>query len=167
MPHCLFLGITESGKTTLAKQLVVASKKNTGSCSIVLDPMSDPGWQADFKTKDADEFLAMVWDSQRCDVIVDEAGDAIGRYDTVMEKVATQGRHWGHNAYFLCQRGAQLSATVRAQCRHLFLFTSAKDDCKILANEFNQPVLLEANTLPQGHFIHVTRFGHAMRGKLW
>lgn len=163
MPHCLFLGMTESGKTTLAKQLVIASQAK----SIVLDPMNDPGWQADFKTANSAEFLDMVWASEKCDVVVDEAGEAIGRYDVIMEKIATQSRHWGHNAYFLTQRGAQISATVRAQCRHLFLFTSAKDDCKILANEYNRPELLEANTLPQGHFIHVTRFGHCSRGKLW
>lgn len=159
--------MTESGKTTLAKRLIAEDKTTRGVASIVLDPMNDPGWTADFKTTNDADFLKMVWSSQSCNIVVDEAGDAIGRYDRIMEQLATKSRHWGHNAYFLCQRGAQLSATIRAQCRHLFLFTSSKDDCKVLANEFNKPELLQANTLPQGHFYHATRFGGCELKKLW
>ncbi len=166
MPHSLIVGMTESGKSTLAKQIMRANRDAQRSQSILLDPMSDPEYCADFRTTDADAFLDMVWDSQSCDVYIDEAGDMVGRYDTTMQQIATKGRHWGHNAFFVTQRGAQLSTTVRAQCRHLFLFTSAKDDCKVLANEFNQPELLNANSLPQFHFYHATRFGVLQRGQL-
>ena len=167
MPHSLIVGMTESGKTTLAKRLLSISRQAHGSKVILLDPMNDPEYEADFRTTNPEEFLNMVWASESCDVVIDEAGDMVGRYDTTMQQVATKSRHFGHNAFFICQRGAQISNTVRAQCRHLFLFCSAKDDCKVLANEFNQPELLNANSLPQGHYYHASRFGQLKRGQLW
>lgn len=158
--------MTESGKTTLAKQ-IANSHKTSGVGVIVLDPMSDPEWVADFKTADPDEFLRVVWDSERCHIYVDEAGDAIGRYNDTMQQLATKGRHWGHSCYFITQRASQLAFTIRAQCRHAFVFTSAKEDCKTLAAEFNKPELLTANELPQGHFFHAQRYGPVEKGKLW
>lgn len=166
MAHSLIVGMTESGKSTLGKKLSQLQRA-AGFGIIVLDPMNDPGWDADYRSGDPGEFLARVWDSERCHVFVDEAGDAIGRYDATMQQLATKGRHWGHSCYFLTQRAAQLAFTVRAQCRHVFVFTSAKEDCKILAAEFNKPELLEANSLAQGEFIHAQRYGNIERGKLW
>lgn len=158
--------MTESGKTTLIKRMCPTWRANKEGV-IVLDPMQDPGWDADFRTADNDEFLAVVWNSEKCHVIVDEAGDAIGRYDTTMQQLATKGRHYGHNCYFLTQRAAQVAFTIRAQCRHVFLFTSHIDDCKAVAKDFNADILLEGNSLPQGHFIHVSRYGEPQRGQLW
>lgn len=158
--------MTESGKTTLAKQLAQSHHSNKIGV-VVLDPMSDPEWQADYKSADPDEFLRVVWDSERCHIFVDEAGDAIGRYDATMQQLATKGRHWGHSCYFITQRASQIAFTIRAQCRHAFVFTSAKEDCKTLAAEFNKPELLTANELPQGHFLHAQRYGPVQRGQLW
>jgi energy-coupling factor transporter ATP-binding protein EcfA2 len=158
MAHGLILGMSESGKTTLAKHLshaLSASGKNV----IVLDPMNDPGWSADYKTNNPEEFLEVFWSNQSCYCFIDESAQMVGRYDVLMQETATRGRHHGHSVFFVSQRGAQISATVRAQCRHLYLFCSAKDDCKILANEFNQQTLLNANSLKQFHFYHASRFG--------
>lgn len=166
MAHSLILGQTESGKTTLAKRL---SKQFTaaGKNVLVLDPMNDPEWTAAFRTSDNAKFLEVFWANRSCYVFIDESGDAVGRYDELMQQTATKGRHWGHSCFYLSQRGAQLNATVRAQCRHLFLFTSSVADCKILANEYNSPDLLTATALPQGHYMHKARFGPVERGKLW
>lgn len=166
MAHSLILGMTESGKTTLAKNLA-KHYKNRGFGVIVLDPMSDPEWNADFQTTDVDEFLKTFWNSRKCAVFIDEAGEAVGQYDTVMQRTATKGRHWGHACHYLSQRGAQIARTVRDQCSHLFLFTTALDDSKIHANEWNKNELRGANTLPQGHYFHATRFGALEKSQLW
>lgn len=166
MPHSLILGMTESGKTTCAKQLAGAYRAQKIPV-IVLDPMNDPEWQADFQTTRPDEFLEVFWKSKKCAVFIDEAGQAVGRYDTVMQQTATKGRHWGHNVHFLSQRGAQIAVTVRDQCSHLFLFTSSKKDSVIHANEWNKDQLMEASQLPKGAYFHVTRFGTCERGHLW
>ena len=166
MPHSLILGMTESGKTTLAKSLAKHYKAN-GVGVLVLDPMADPDWECDFKTADADEFLDTFWNSRSCAVFIDEAGDAVGRFDTVMQRTATKGRHWGHNCHYITQRGAQLATTVRDQCSHLFLFTSSLNDSKIHSNEWNQPEILEARNLAKGNYFHATRFGQLERGALF
>jgi energy-coupling factor transporter ATP-binding protein EcfA2 len=166
MAHSLILGQTESGKTTLAKRLSKILHES-GEPVIVLDPLNDPGWFAGYKTSDPEQFLQAFWKSRGCHAFIDEAGDMVGRFDDTMRKTATRGRHWGHSCYYLSQRGAMVDTTVRAQCRHLFLFTSSIDDCKILAKEFNKPELLQAVDLPQGHYFHAARFQPLQRGKLW
>lgn len=117
--------------------------------------MCDPDWNADFITDDQDEFLEAVWQSRNCAVFVDEAGSAIGKYNRVMEELATKGRHWGHKCYFICQRAKQISTTIRAQCSDLAIFKQSYDDTKDLANEFVEPMINQAHTLGKGEFILV------------
>ena len=166
MAHSLILGMTESGKTTLAKALA-AQYKQRGINVIVLDPMSDPEWNADFQTSDPETFLKVVFSSQRCAVFIDEAGESAGQYDKPMIKTATKGRHWGHNMHYISQRGTLIARTIRDQCSQLFLFTTALDDCKIHANEWNKPELRTANALPQGAYFYCTRFGEISRNNLF
>ena len=165
MPHSLILGITESGKTTLARSLSNEYRR-MGSGVIVLDPLRDPRWQADHLVTDADEFLSLVWRSRSCMLFIDEAGDMIGRYDNAMQRIVTRGRHWGHSAHIITQRGAQLPPTVRNQCRYLFLFCTARADCEVLAREFNQDELLDGNKLAQGEYFFASRFGKVERRKI-
>jgi hypothetical protein len=166
MAHVLILGMTMSGKTSLAKQLA-AKYREAGVKVGVLDPLCDPEWNADFQTHDTDEFLSMFWASRQCAWFIDEAGESVGRYDEVMVKTATRGRHWGHRNHYISQRGTQLSRTVRDQCSQLFLFTTSLDDCKIHSSEWNKPELKTAMSLPQGEYFHCGRFSPLARGKLW
>lgn len=129
----------------------------------MLDPMYDQ-WEADFQTANQDEFLKVLWESSCCDVFVDEAGEAIGQYNKVMQALATRGRHWGHNCYFLCQRAAMVSPTVRTQCRILFAFNQAREDADILAREWGYDELRECPKLAQGKYFQASRFGGIQRG---
>lgn len=157
MAHCQILGMTESGKTTLAKKLA-RDYSARGIKVMVLDPLHDPEWCADFKTSDSEEFLEVFWNSRQCAVFIDEAGESVGQFDKVMSKTATKGRHWGHSCHYIAQRGTQISKIVRDQCSHLFLFASSVDDGKIHANEWNSVELKGCNALKQGDYYHVTRF---------
>lgn len=166
MAHSLIVGMTESGKTTLAKRLS-HSLHAQGKNVIVLDPLNDPEWGGGFRTSDPNQFLECYWANKQLYAFIDESGDVVGQYDVLMQKTATRGRHWGHSNFYLTQRGAMLSPTVRGQCRHLFMFTSPLDDCKLYAKEFNKPELIQGANLPQGHYFHVARFGALERGQLW
>lgn len=166
MPHVLINGMTESGKTTLAKRLA-AKYKESNVGVIVLDPLHDPQWQADFQTADPDEFLSVVRQSQRCAVFIDEAGESVGQFDKQMHWLATRARHYGHNSHFLSQRGAQLAKTVRDQCSRLFLFCSSLDDCKIHAREWNKEELKQANSLAVGEYFATGRFTDCKRYSLF
>ncbi len=157
MPHSLILGTTGSGKSTLAKKLC-AKLKEKGVGTIVLDPMSDPEWHCDFRTKNEKEFLQVVKNSQQCCLFIDESGQTIGRYNEQMIWLATQARHWGHQSFFITQRGQQLNKTVRDQCDRLYIFRVSKNDAVILAEEFCQDELLEASKLDRFVFIKTGRF---------
>ena len=165
MSHALILGMTESGKTTLAKRMA-AEYKARGIGVIVLDPLKDPGWNADHITANGEEFLDVFWNSRSCAVFIDESGDAVGKYDLAMQRTATRGRHWGHSVHYLTQRGSMISRTVRDQCGKLFLFNNALEDCKIHAREWNKPGLLEASAFPPGHYFYTGRFSDLKRCKL-
>lgn len=166
--------MTESGKTTLAKRLAARYHQHEIPV-LVLDSLNDPGWcPADtrdhtlfFQTTDPDEFLKVFWSSRRCVAFIDEAGDAVGRYNLVMQRTATRGRHWGHSVHFISQRGVQIAPTVRDQCGHLFLLTSSIADGRVHANEWNRPELLQCNALGKGNYFHCTRFGVLERGSLF
>ena len=104
---------------------------------------------------DQGKFLEAVWNSRQCAIFVDEGGQMIGKYDTIMEELATRGRHWGHKCYFISQRSKQLSTTLRAQCSELAIFKQSLRDTKDLADEYVEPMINEAHSLSKGEFIYV------------
>lgn len=163
--HVLIIGMTESGKTTLAKSMC-AHYKAHGIATCVLDPLADPEWNSDFQTTDKAEFLDRVKKSRQCALFIDESGEMVGRYDAEMFWCATQARHWGHRTHFITQRAAQLSPTVRHQCTKLFVFRVGVKDAETLAEEFGQDSVLEAGRLPQFEFLAVSRFGNTERLRL-
>lgn len=143
-----------SGKTTFGLKKA-ASLKKQGRRIIVLDPFLDTRWNADFITNNQDEFLEAVWNNRGCAIFIDEGGQTVGKYNEVMNELATRGRHWGHKVYFICQRAKMISTTVRTQCSELVIFKNSKNDTKDLADEFVEPMILEADSLQKGEFILV------------
>jgi hypothetical protein len=164
--HVLILGTSESGKTTLAKMLA-RQYKRAGMGVLVLDPLMDPQWQADFMTSDEEQFLKRFWASRNCFAFMDEGGDSVGRFNTAMQKTATRGRHWGHSCHYITQRATQLAPIVRDQCRHLFAFALSRKDGETLAADFLCDDLLNVHALGQGDYIHVERFGGVQRGNVF
>lgn len=148
------MGRTLSGKTTFAKKKAHSLQK-AGYKTLVLDPFLDPEWKADFITTDPTAFLQAVWESRQCALFIDEGGQMIGKYDTIMEELATKGRHWGHKCFFISQRSKQLSTTLRAQCSELAIFKQSLKDTKDLADEYVEPMINEAHSLEKGGFIYV------------
>lgn len=156
--HSLIVGITESGKTTLAKKLAEIHVKQ-GFGVFVLTSVFD-SWPKGVKVYDDQEkFLKTFWNSKKCFVFIDEGGETIGRYNKSMEQTATKGRHYGHSVYFMGQRASLLNMTVRGQCSQLFCFSQGNKDCDLLAEEWNQPELRSASMLERGTCFVVKRFG--------
>lgn len=157
----LVVGRTLSGKTTFVEKKVKQIRAIHGRNLIVLDPLLDPRWKEGlddsrtFITSKPDVFLKMVWTNTNCIVVVDEAGEMIGKYNDVMNQLATRGRHFGHKCFFITQRAKQISTTIRAQCSEVAIFKQSLDDTKDLANEFIEPMINEANKLEKGQFIYV------------
>jgi len=160
MAHLLIVGMTDSGKSTLACQLSHAYHR-AGIGVIVLDPMLDARWKADVLTGDRGYFLSLLSNpaTRRCAVFVDECGEMIGHYKKEMFFLATQGRHFGHNCHFVTQRAKQLSPTVRDQCSYLALFACSLDDGIEMSRNFNRPMLRNTNTLQKGEYFFCGRWG--------
>lgn len=158
MCHILLLGMTLSGKTYKGKALARDYKRN-GIGVLVLDPLRDPEWSADFITDDPAKFLEVFWNSRGCMAFMDEGGESVGRYDTTMQKTATRGRHHGHVCHYLAQKATQLAPVVRDQCTRLFAFCQSYKDGKILSDEWNRPELETVNTLKQGEYIYAVKMG--------
>jgi DNA helicase HerA-like ATPase len=163
MAHVLILGMTESGKTTLAKK-ILKSYRDKNISALVLDPLCDPDWSQDgteknfFQTDDQEDFLRKMYASRSCALFIDESGASIGRYAGPMAVVATQSRHFGHKAHFITQRAVQLDRTIRDQCSTLFVFRVGKKDADTLAEEFGYDELKTCNELAQGECFKVSRF---------
>lgn len=155
--HSLIIGTSLSGKTTLAKVLCSLYRAK-GIKTLVLDPLCDPGWDADYKARNTEEFIKVARASRRCALFIDESGKALGKYDPRTEWLTTMARHWGHKSHILCQRAEQLSVTLRDQCGQTFVFRVSGKDSKRMAQEFTDPRLEDASQLPKLHFFHCSRF---------
>lgn len=168
MAHVLIIGMTESGKTTLAKELNAEYKK-AGLSSIILDPINDPGWipgENCFVTRDKKKFLDVVKSSRSCAVFVDESGEAVGQYQTEMHWLGTRARHYGHSVHFLAQRSVQIATTVRDQCSIMYLFNCSKKDSLTLADDWNREEIKNAYKLGKGEFFRIRKFHPIQFGKL-
>lgn len=155
--HVAILGITNSGKTTLAKRLAREYRARRVPV-LVLDPMGT-GWDCDYITDDPDTFLLAARDSRGCMLFIDEAGEVVGQWDREHHWLATRARHYGHVSHFISQRGVQIARTVRDQCTKMFLFRTGLADAKIHAEEWAEPRLKGAPDLPQGECFVADRFG--------
>lgn len=153
MAHGLILGMTESGKTTLAKHLK-AGFSRAGVKSIALNPDNLSQFGADYETGNINEFLTAFKNSRSCAVFIDEAGTFCGQYaDSRMIRTGTEGRHYGHSCFYIAQRGNMINKTVREQCRFIYIFRTGRGDAKLWAEEFANSDLLKAAELPAYHFL--------------
>ncbi len=155
--------MTGSGKTTWARKKA-HSLQRAGKVCIILDPFKRQSWEAVkgycYITDDENNFLNAVWENRECCIFIDESGDMVGKYNDLMNSIATKSRNKGHKCYFIMQRQKQISTTIRTQCSELVVFRSSLNDTKDLSDEFVQPEINKAHTLPlDGSFILI-RKGH-------
>jgi DNA helicase HerA-like ATPase len=167
-PHTLISGMTDCGKSTMAKRLAAKYKK-AGIRVYVLEPKGDPGFSADFQTPDPELFLQKVESSRDCLTIVDESGDPdiCGTYAPAMVRIATQYRGLGHPAMFISQRPAQLNKTIRANCGNLFVFKQMGDDAETLAKFYGRREILDAMKFQQGEYLFIPAYGEPVRGNVF
>ena len=157
--HTHIIGVTGSGKTTLAMGLAQRAK----SPCLVLDPIGDPRWKATGATilHDREQFMESVKRSHGCVIIVDESAELIGQYNSETFWLTTRGRHMGHSVVLISQRANQIAKTVRDQCSHIFAFRISMRDAKTLSDDWADASLEEAASLPQYHCLWIARFKRA------
>ena len=151
----LIVGVSESGKTELAKRLI----KESSIPVFIRDPIgaSWPRMTARFETSDE---LRLLLDAQKkapCIVVIDEAADffAVGQREN--HWIFTRGRHDAMLPIAIGQRIKMMAPNIREQATDLYVFESSIEAGEILAEAYNMAGLENAHTLRQGEFFHVRR----------
>lgn len=149
--HSLILGLTNQGKTSLAKRLA-GGAINNGRAVIVLDPFYRISpWPCTYQTDKPDLFKSAVFSNINCHVFIDESGEMLDK-KTSDARLATQSRHYGHMVYFISQRAQMVDRSIRSMCSNLFVFRQSTFDAKILTQE-TAADFLPASQLQQGEFL--------------
>ena len=172
--HLLVLGQTESGKTLYTRALT-HQLHGRGVSSIIFDPKAHGkgwnlrGWRG-LVFSDFPAYVDAFWASRSCFAVVDEAGDAFMEYRDLAIPLLTRGRDFdprgggGHTVCMIAQRAVLMNKTARSQAGQLVLFNVHRDDAEDLAADWNAPALLDAQALPQFHYLALVRFGQVSRG---
>jgi DNA polymerase III delta prime subunit len=152
MPHALITGVTESGKTTLARALSNELDKRAHRI-IVYDPVGTPtingdGWGKDAVIfRDKFEFLEYVHrdDVNHAHIFIDEAYEIFSNSDPSNNWLLTRGRHFGFSIYLMGVRPKILPPNVRTMCSTCYMFRLAHDDAKEICADFghNFPEVLK------------------------
>lgn len=167
MAHYGIIGMTESGKSTLAK--ILARDLRSGSDPVkvaVLDPLRYSDWPCDFQTSDPQKFLRFAMTEKSHVLVIDEGGQSVGRYNKEMEWLFTNSRHLGHSIIGVTQGVTQLPPIARGQYSKVYVFNCAFDNFELIANEWNKKALLKLPELGQGEFYRVPRFGKLGKGAI-
>jgi len=154
--HTLIVGTSGSGKTTFARKLASAALDN-GRPVLVYDVMLTNWPEGCEVFDDEHEFSQAAHRSRGALLIIDEAGEVIGRSNYELFWLATRARHLGASSVFITHRPSQLAPVIRDNCQILILFASPTSTGKLLAEEFNNPRLEHCTRLGVGKYIKATR----------
>lgn len=162
--HSLVLGQTGAGKSTLLKRLITRYRQ---SGIAVLAFTTVPGDFEGYASEvfyDVGPFLERVFATQRCAIIVDEAGEVTNQ-SRIRETapLATRSRHLGHVVHFSAQRASGLvGPLVRDQCSRLYLFRVGEQDASDLAKDWGgrkaRAAFDEVADFEEGEYLFVQRF---------
>lgn len=156
--HQLFIGVTLSGKTTLARSFsreLLRAKKLVA----VFDPMGTDTAGGDWGDgallfHDLEPFLQFVH-SDECvnyHIFVDEAHHIFGHTQKENFWMLTQGRHYGMHFYPITQRPTKVHPDVRNNCARCYMFRLAQDDAKEIGADYGHSNIHKEN-LDRGDFL--------------
>lgn len=140
--HVLICGVTQSGKTTLARA-IARDLADRGERGIVYDPVGSNtaggAWPETFEVyQEPDEFMARLNDPTLSDahIFVDEADEIFSLSDRDNFWLPKKGRHFLFRVYMITQRPTMIAPTARKQAGRCYMFRLAIDDAKELAANF-------------------------------
>ncbi len=153
--HGCFFGRSFTGKSWKAQD-VAGGFKRASVGVLALAPTAElEAWRrvTHWATDDIDLFCRKVAASRRCAVFAELADSEADKFDPRIRRMFTRGRHDGHRVFFVAQRFSQVEPTVREQCAFLWLFKTSAKAAAVMAEEFADPGLLAATTLPDRSFL--------------
>ena len=151
----LIVGVSESGKTTLANRLI----KDSPYPVYVRDPLRSQWSRNDGFFETEAELRKLHVTGAPCVVVVDEANDFFTKSTPENMWIFTRGRHMGMLPIAITHYVKMLQPVVRDQATDLYVFESSIQTAALLAEMYNQPALEDAPNLRQGEYLHVRREG--------
>lgn len=138
--HVLYAGVTQSGKTTLARLHARLLLDNDWRV-IVYDPVGTEtrggGWGKDAEVfADRERFLSYVKTQRDAFVFIDEGADLFTQGQLENQWLFRKGRHAGLYMRVCTQRPKMIAPNVRTQCAHAYLFRLAREDMGELFADF-------------------------------
>lgn len=158
-------GPSMSGKTTLAKSLSLGYWQKFKMRTLVLDPNGEYWGEHAQVFQDETKFWSIVWASERCIVIAEEASETINR-DKELTAVFTRLRHKHHKLIVVGHSGASLLPVMRQQFDTLYLFLQSKKSAQNWCEDATCEELMESTRLKQFEFIHYERYKQPYKTKL-
>lgn len=153
--HMAIIGMTESGKSTLAMALAREYLRQRIGV-IVLEPRRSIRWPCTCQTDNMDQFLDLAKRSRRCALFAEESG-RFGR-EQAFSWLFTESRQEGHVFHYLSQYHAQVPPIARTNCLRLSLFLVGQTSAKQWAEDFGQPEIATLNAqLPLYGFVAANR----------
>lgn len=154
------IGMSLSGKTTLAKHLSREYWRRAKIRSFVLDPNLDEGPYGEHALvfRDEPKFWEVVWKTRGSLIIVDEAAETIARNDD-LTPVFTRLRHLNHKLLVIAHRATNLTPIMREQIDTIYLFRQSEKNCEIFAEIFAEPGLVGAKDLPKYQYLYCELYG--------
>jgi energy-coupling factor transporter ATP-binding protein EcfA2 len=142
MIHSLYTGVSQSGKTTLARMMarIAAAKKDR---VIVYDPMGTPtaggAWGEGTEVhEDLEAFLETAYhvDTINAHLFIDEAHHVFNHADKEHLWLLTQGRHYGLQLHLMTQRPTKVHPDARTNCGRCYMFRLAHDDARAIGLDY-------------------------------
>lgn len=133
--HDMYIGVTMTGKTTLARmhsRELAARQKDR--LQVVYDPVLSTqtkggGWpEGAVVYEDFESFMTWCSKNGDADLWIDEAADHFGVSDRENHWLLRRGRHYGFVVHLISQRPKMLAPNVRGQCSRAYIFRLAKAD---------------------------------------
>lgn len=160
--HGAFVGMSRSGKTTLA-QMIAGGLASKGKRVGVFDPLLDPKWKAtgaEVVTADPFELLHLCktsigghwfWEEWG-PYLKNHASPEVRKLLPAFAWLGTSSRQLGHSQWFIAHRWQDL-LHVREQLDCVYAFAMGNKSAALMAEDFARPALpLELPRFPRGNF---------------
>jgi hypothetical protein len=156
----LIVGCSESGKSTLARMLIEEAQQSVDFPLpvYVRDPLGYNWPQATGNFSNSEQLRGLITQfGSPAICAIDEAVDFFKPQQTENHWIFTNGRHFGLLPIAIAHRIKMMAPNVRSVATDIYVFESSKEDCEILAAEYNMPQVLEAQTFATGEFFHIRK----------
>jgi len=156
--HSLYVGVTQSGKTTLARAMsrqLCAQKQNVA----VLDPMgtltAGGGWgEGALLFDDTELFLQWLYSDSAINyhVFIDEAHKVLSHEQNEHFWLLTEGRHYYLTLHLMTQRPKKVHPDVRHNCGRCYMFRLSRADANEIGADYGHSDI-DKEKLDKGDFL--------------